>query len=373
LQELQRGLKERDALIRELMHRVEVLERKVSAPAANGAVAASQARQPVVKARLDGAEARKQAQKSAPPTQTAQQPPQGEPPAGPGSFTVDKEAAERALERALVQTGALLLPPGAAELVPSVAYTRRETATPGQVALLTSTNTLVATESISRSNQVEAAATLRLGLPWTSQLELGVPYDYKGNSTTVRALGTGISTQAADVYGFGDPTITLTKQIAHEAEWLPNLFWNVGWDSNFGETRKGIALGTGFNEVRTSIVATKRQDPLVFTSGFEYTKSLEHNNVEPGDQYTPSVGMLFAVSPETSLRLASQVTIADSVKLNNAVIPGSSQVVGVFEFGVLSILGPGIVMNLTADAGLTRDAPDFVFKVAFPIRFDTGF
>ena len=375
LEELQKGLQERDALIRQLLHRVEVLERRMPAAPASGRTAAAvpQASPPEVKAKLDGSATGQQAQRAAPRAQAAQNPPQREQAQpGPGAFVVDKEAAERALERALVQTGALLLPPGTAEFVPSVAYTRRESSTPGQVALLTSTNSLVATEDVSRSNQVEGAATLRLGLPWTSQLEIGVPYDYKGDSTTVRALGAGISTQTSDAYGLGDPTITLTKQIAHEAEWRPNLFWSVGWDSNFGQTKRGISLGTGFNELRTSVLATKRQDPLVFTSGFQYAKSLEHNNVEPGDQYTPSIGMLFAVSPETSLRVASQLTFANSTKQNGADIPGSNQLVGVFEFGVLSILGPGLVLDLTADAGLTPDAPDFSFKVSFPIRFSTG-
>jgi predicted double-glycine peptidase len=51
----------------------------------------------------------------------------------PASFVVDEEAAERALEQALVQTGALLLEPGTAELRPSLGYVRIEGDEPGLV------------------------------------------------------------------------------------------------------------------------------------------------------------------------------------------------------------------------------------------------
>jgi hypothetical protein len=46
--------------------------------------------------------------------------------AAPGQFEVDEEAAERALERTLVVTGALLLPFGKAEIQPRFAYIRSE-------------------------------------------------------------------------------------------------------------------------------------------------------------------------------------------------------------------------------------------------------
>ena len=46
--------------------------------------------------------------------------------AAPGQFKVDEEAAERALERTLVQTGALLLPYGQLDVQSGFSYARRE-------------------------------------------------------------------------------------------------------------------------------------------------------------------------------------------------------------------------------------------------------
>ncbi|HKJ88657.1 MAG TPA: hypothetical protein VKA48_09140, partial [Gammaproteobacteria bacterium] len=48
----------------------------------------------------------------------------------PGRVVVNKEAAERALERTLTQTGALLVPPGQFEIEPGFSYTRRERTQP---------------------------------------------------------------------------------------------------------------------------------------------------------------------------------------------------------------------------------------------------
>ena len=50
----------------------------------------------------------------------------GAAPAAPGQFEVDEEAAERALERTLVVTGALLLPFGQADIQPSFTYIRSQ-------------------------------------------------------------------------------------------------------------------------------------------------------------------------------------------------------------------------------------------------------
>jgi hypothetical protein len=53
--------------------------------------------------------------------------------AAPGQFEVDEMAIERALEQALVRTGALLLPTGVAEIEPSLGYVRNEQNLPGLV------------------------------------------------------------------------------------------------------------------------------------------------------------------------------------------------------------------------------------------------
>jgi hypothetical protein len=385
--ELQKSLKKRDALIHDLLRRVESLERqapgrrpvsgKTANPGGNEAAplpVASDGNKPPQPAQQPPPR-QGVAAPSAPSTgrQVSQAPaPQAQaqaPEAAPGQFAVSPEAAERALERALVQTGALLLPPGTVEVVPSLTYQFQQISRPSQIALSTS-GTVLVTEDVLRSTSLQAGGLARVGLPWDAQVEVGAPYAYKNLTTASRALGAGLSEQSTDAVGFGDPVLTLTKQLMKESEWWPSLFASGTWNADLGQGEKGIPLGAGFHEFAAGLVATKRQDPLVFTAGFSYLTALEHNLATPGDQFTPSVGMLLAVSPETSLRAAQQLTFANKLKFNGRLIPGSQQISGVFTFGVLSILAPGLVVDLSAAVGETPDAPNLTIRLGLPIRLN---
>jgi hypothetical protein len=386
IKELQKRLDQRDALIRNLLRRVEKLEgaerssagargegqqHKQPAPAPRGGATTQQAEAspsvPTAKARSQTVQRRGQ-----PPPQSAQQAQQASGASssstGPGEFTVSADAAQHALERALVESGALLLAPWSAEFVPSVTYQYNQISHPDQIALATGGAVFV-TENAARSTQVEAAALLRLGLPWDSQAQVRIPYDYKNLSNVDRVVGTGISDKSIDATGLGSVSLTFTKQLLTEKEWLPNLFASGAWQSA-GQTQKGIPLGMGFDDFQVGLVATKRQDPIVFTAGFTYQTSLENKGVLPGDEFTPSVGLVLGVSPETSLQFSQQVSFVNSVRRNNQVIPGSNQVSGIFNVGLLSILGPGLVLNLNAGIGETADAPDLTVQLSIPIRLN---
>lgn len=367
VEELQKRIEERDAVIRDLVRRVEALEKQGRPAAALPRSAQRPGTTPTAAA--TAVPVRPGAfPPAAQPAQQQQQQTQQQPAPAPGQIEVSEEAAQRALERALVESGALLLPSGVAEFAPGLTYRRREVDNPGQIALLTN-GQLFASNSLVRSNQVEASGLFRLGLPWTSQVEVNVPYDYKSVTAVNQIGGTGVSTQTTDAWGFGDPSITFIKQLTTEGEWRPSLFAAVGWDTNLGQRRAGIPLGTGFDEITGSLTAVKRQDPIVFTAGLGYAHSLQYAGVQPGDLYTTSLGMLFGVSPETALRVSPQLAFEDQTRLHNVPIGGSNQVLGTMTFGALSILGPGFVMDLNTDIGLTRDAPKYAIRVSFPIRF----
>jgi hypothetical protein len=298
--------------------------------------------------------------------QEPQKPPEPEKP-GPGEFVVNEDDAKHALERALVQTGAALLPSGAIEFVPSITYQFRRDSRPGQIALTTD-GTVLITETVTRSTQAEAGVVIRAGLPFGMQAELGFPWDYKNLAVVSRANGGGLSEHSIGVQGMGDPTVSLTKQLLTEGDVRPGVFFGGSWNSNLGQVKSGIPLGTGFDEFSVGLTAVKRQDPLVFTAGFNYQMALEHNGFQPGDQYTPSLGILFAISPETSLRFSQQLSIGGRDKFHGVSIPGSEKMAGTFSFGLVSVLGRGQVVNLTGGIGETPDAPNFFFNLAFPTR-----
>ena len=375
VEELQKRIEQRDAIIRDLVRRVEALERQGQPAAAERRTAQRPGTTPAAAVAPTPVDPGTFPPAAQPAQQQAQDQPREPPPASaqppasaPGQFEVSEESAQRALDLALIQTGALLLPSGVAEFVPGFAYRRREVDNPGQIALLTN-GQIFAANSLVRTNQLEASALFRLGLPWTSQVEVSVPYDYRSVTTVNQVGGSGVGTTTTDAWGFGDPAVNLIKQLTTEGIYRPALFGAIGYDSNLGQRRAGIPLGTGFSEITGSVTAVKRQDPLVFTAGFGYAHSLAYHGVQAGDQFTTSLSTLFAVSPETTLRISPTLAFTEEASLHSAPIGGSNQVLGTMTFGALSILGPGFVMDLNTDIGLTRDAPKYAIRVAFPIRF----
>src|SRR5690606_22681642 len=100
---------------------------------------------------------------------------------GPGSFEVDEDSAERALERTLTQAGALLLPPGAFTLTPGFAYVRNESRRPELVQLTdpaSGTSGIVLVDPELRRNEFALRLGFKAGLPWDAQLEIDLPYQY---------------------------------------------------------------------------------------------------------------------------------------------------------------------------------------------------
>jgi hypothetical protein len=355
VKELERRLDERDAVIRDLMQRVDRLER---AQAQQTAQASGVPPQPA---------------RSGPPApavaQAAPPPAGGAPGGGPGLFTVSEEAAERALERALVQTGAALLPRGKMELAPSLFYQYQRISTPGQIAVTADGNVFI-TENVLRSSWLQGSLEFRLGLPWGMQVELGAPYVYKENTVATRVGGAGLSRSAPSAHGFGNPSITLLKQVLLERDGRPGLFVNVGWTPDIAKVSRGIPLGQGFNQWSTGFTVVKRQDPLVYTGGFTYVRSGQNNGVRPGDQYVASAGVILAVSPETSLQFGQQLIFYEGDAFGGRTIPGSRKTGAVFTAGLLSILGRNRVVNLTLGIGETQDSPDFLLRLSMPIRLN---
>jgi hypothetical protein len=287
----------------------------------------------------------------------------------PGELVIDEEAVERALERALVQVGALLLPPGGIEVEPGFSYVRREDQVP--VTALVD-GEVVATAVERRRNTLAGSLTLRLGLPLNLQLEAGVPYGYEDVSDVTRLAGLRVAEVSRDDWGLGDVTVGLAAGLLRERAWWPTLIGRVDWDSRTGGTGD-VGLGTGFHEITGSLIATKRLDPLVFVGSGSYTFILEHDDVDPGNELGFSLGAVLAASPEASLRLFLSQIFADETEVGGQTIPGSDVVSTSLIVGASVIVTPRILLDISVGIGLTDDAPDYSIGVSLPIRFDLPF
>lgn len=369
--ELQKEITQRDALIESLVRRVDKLERQVR----KGAPRPSTMRTPssvavpagaglqVARPPLAAAEAAPQPAEQAPAEMTAQAaPPAGPPtsstakPPAPGQFEVSPEAAERALERTLVATGNLLVPAGFAEIEPLFSYTRRETS----ALVLFNVN----------RNELAPALDLRLGLPFESQLEVALPWNFQEQQQTDIAVSP--PQLVADHWGsaVGDLTVGLAKTFVHESGWVPSLLGRVTWEIPTGPpAANGVPLTSGRDDLGFSLTALKRQDPLVFVATAGYTKAFQANQINPGDQFNFLTGAFLATSPETTLRAVLSQSFLQDVRVNNITIPGSNTVQPILTFGASTILGRGALVDLQVGLGLTNSAPKYSVILSSTYRF----
>jgi hypothetical protein len=347
---------ERDQVIADLQRRVQLLEQRAAAPEANRPAVASSPAAALAKSPANQA----QVQKAPVKTQQAS--------AAPGSFEIDEDAAQRALERTLVQTGALLLPFGQAEIQPFATYTRREDDAP--LLIRSPIGPVTANQRI-RRDEIDAGANILVGLPFESQLEVRVPGRFINEDATFSAPGLFPSNMKESASTFGDVSVGLAKTLMHETDWLPDVIGRITWDSATGSIQdNNILTGIGFNDFIGSLTFLKRQDPLAFTGRVAYKTSLKAEGIEPGDQVEFAVNAILAASPQTSLNIGLQQAFLQETKLNNIKIPGSDGVVSAFTAGASSTIGRNLFFSVLGGVGLTEESPDYFLNLTIPIRFD---
>ena len=366
VENLERRLEDRDASVRELEDRVEQLERLVRSIAgatANGTPADSPT--PVTQSKsleptVSPSPAREVADRGA--DETAQAP--EEAPTPPGQVTVDPEAAERALERTLVLTGDLLLPVGKADVEPFVSYEYDDSKSS---ALLNAGGDLIATNRRVERDEITAGLNLRVGLPFDSQVELGLPYNLVRQQDNQDLSAAAGSDDTAS--GLGDLRIGVAKTLLREEGWVPDVVGRITWDSDTGkDSENGVPLSSDFHEITGSISAIKRQDPFAFVGRLSYEHAFENDNIQPGDRFGVGVAAFLAASPETSLSLSLNASYRDDLEFNGNTINGSDENQAIISFGVSSILARGTLLNFTAGAGLTDDSPDYSVFLSLPVR-----
>lgn len=290
-EELQRLLKERDAEIEQLHRRIETLEKK------------------------------------APPAPE------------------DEEESNRALERALVQQGGLLLGRGVYELEPQLVYSHWDK-----------------TRSDLR-DVMEAALGVRVGLGWESQLQVRIPYVWAS-----AASGSGS--------GFGDLELGLSRQLRREGASLPSLVASLGWLSRTGSdpfTSDGVATGGGFNVLQAGLLALKRGDPLVYFGGASYAapqaRDVSGVRFAPGDSVGLRLGAILSASPTASISAGMNLSFVGTARLDGERIPDSDTVLGTFQLGFGTVLSRRVLLNVSGEMRLTGAVPDFRLGVTLPVRF----
>jgi len=370
---LQEALRERDAIIRNLLERVNELEWRV-----NGGFTSA--------AKLDErpaitGSANSRVINSLTSTNTV---------VSTATYDTTERQATEALDQALIVRGGLLLPSGTLEVDNTTSYfsASSDHLSINGFALLP---ILVVGDISSRRVREDfllPSFTARLGLPHKFQMDFLVPYGYE-SIRTVDSLNVQTS---ATSFGLGDISAGVYRQLTTEHGRMPDMLANVRFKSTTGKdsfslTSSEVALGTGFNAVQGNLTVAKSSDPVVFFGNLSYTGNLPADHTvsandptnpdakttghfTPGGAVGFQLGSILALNPEVSMTVGWDQRFTRSTQLNGLDIPASYLVEGTLRLGTSYVYAPGKIVDLSFGVGLTPDTPNLQFSVGVPFRMN---
>lgn len=366
---IQQALRERDAIIRNLLERVQELEGRLNAVnntglTGHGPVPSAVAVQP------------------APMTSLATT-------VNNATYDETERHASAALDRALLVRGGLLLPPGMMEVDDAASYFSMSSdhVTVNGFALFPVLVVGDITSERLRRDILINSITARQGITKRLQLDAMVPYGYVLNRTVD---ATGKQTTESQ-FGLGDIAGGASYQFATEHGSVPDLLASLHYKSSTGTnsydlTSAETSLGTGFNGVTGAVTAAKTNDPLVFFGSLSYTRNFPAHHtvpisnpsdpsvtstvayIRPGDAVGFQLGSVLSLNPETSMTVGWNQQFTREAKMNGQPLPASYLVEGSLRIGTSYMIAPGRLMDISMGLGLTPDTPNLQFSVSFPFR-----
>jgi hypothetical protein len=257
----------------------------------------------------------------------------------------DDDEMERALERTLVREGALVLPPWTFELTPQFSYARWDSVQDPFI-----------------RNSYSAGLSIRMGLPWTSQVTISLPYVWNDGRDPFPSSS-----------GLSDAGILLSKELLiDDSGSIPNLVGSVGWTSptSRGSAFSPISYVSGF---QAGLTASKRLDPVVVFLGASYFSSAPREvaltQSNPSDIAALRVGGSLAINPSTSVTAGFNVAYLTNPHLVDFPVPNSDRVLSTIDVGFSTIVWRRTLLNVTTQFGITGHVPDFRVITSLPIQF----
>jgi hypothetical protein len=366
---LQDALRERDAIIRNLLERVAELEWRV-----NGGFTTSP----------------KELIATNPTSESARRLSSSVVNSVVANSTYDNEErqATEALDQALMVRGGLLLPPGMLEIDNTTSYfsASSDHVSINGFALLPILVVGDITSQRVRKDIVMPSLTTRLGLPHKFQFDFRVPYGYE----LFRTVDANNVETSSSSFGLGDIEFGLSRQLASEHRRLPDMLANLRFKTTTGKDPFNLgssqtALGSGFYGLQGNLTMAKSSDPLVFFGNLSYTANLKGTHsvsandpenpdlmvpghFKPGDSAGFQIGSILALNPETSMTVGWDQRFTRATTLNGVTVPASYLVEGSLRLGTTYLYAPGRTVDLSFGVGLTPDTPNLQFSVGFPFR-----
>ena len=382
------ALRTRDAIIRNLLERVQELENRLNGTAGPSAAAGTSKTVTPLRTAGPASDTETASLSTSAPAFAAPPTPASAAVVLNGAYDAEERKATEALDQALLVRGGLLLPSGTLEVENTVSYfsASSDHVTINGFALLPVLVVGDITSQRVRKDILLPTFTARLGLPKKMQFDLTIPYGYElSRSVDANNVQTNQSS-----FGLGDLQVALSRQITTEHKRVPDLLANVRFKTTTGENAFDLgssqtALGSGFYGVQGNLTAAKSSDPVVFFGNLSYSANLpgthwipanDPNNPDamipghfrPGDSIGFQLGSILALNPETSMTLGWDQRFTRETYLNGNPIPASYLVEGTLRVGTSYLYAPGRTIDLSFGVGVTPDTPNLQFSVGFPIR-----
>lgn len=265
----------------------------------------------------------------------------------------ESASTNSALAEALITKGLVLLPSGSFRLTPSVTWSHD-----GQ-----------------GDNHYESftyGLGLEAGLPWGLAASLYLPYVQRNYPLGQKD-------------GTGDLAMSLGQRLTQETASWPSLVARLAYTHDNGADPFGpVPIGEGFRSITASLSALKHSEPLALygtvsyrhawstTATFWGGSDYQTGRLRPADSYGLILGVALAATPDISLDTGLSFDFAgkNQVRLRDGeAYQGAVSTVGYITLGADFTLDKNLFLNLSAAAGVTADANDFVFSLALPYRF----
>ena len=291
----------------------------------------------------------------------------------------------------LVERGGVLTPPGTLILE-------------GQVEYITDTSDRVLIEGLSvlpailvgnidvRRSERDTfffSAVARYGVTSRFDVDVKVPFTYRREQTTARDLA--VESSAATVSsleggGLGDIEFAGHYQMTDGEGGWPFFIANLRVKPPTGKDpfeldtdAQGIATelptGSGFWAVEPSVSFLLPSAPAVWFGNVKYLANIERDvgdgfgTIDPGDAIGATLGLAFALNPKTSFSLGWEYQYVMETRQNGEAIDGTALRIASGLLGMSYRVNDDVVLNLSAQAGVTDDAPDFRLLLRVPIAF----
>jgi hypothetical protein len=253
---------------------------------------------------------------------------------------------DRALERALVRRGIVVLAPYVAEITPGMFWSHSGSDVGG-----------------SSDDLFGATLDARIGLPGGWMLGGQVPFLHRSSD----AFGNNT--------GPGDISATIWKQItAQDGAW-PSVVGSIRYTAPTGDdfSEELPPLGSGFHRITGRLSAVKSVDPIAFFGDLSYTHNFTTSfsgvEINRSGVFGVGAGASLAVTPDISLTAGLNFAFEGDAEADGPNISGSGTTIGLVELGAGVVLSKDVFLNFTGALGITDDSPDVILGVSLPIRF----